>query len=221
MKECPAKWGRGCPTGERLPLIIAGSEFCVFVSPGDNPEPPMYSYLGVGYLAAGNDCGGGNWSLVQAEAACTATPACLGFTFASTDPAPTSPVYVYLKSSVREGRYSLWANLGVAFWYWYNPESLLSLLCPSLSQVSYSASRGWQAYSSNRDPRGVRLPASGELSLDHTAITLKATTLREGQVAVSAGYGWATWPVASLFGSSGAPAIPWLALAPNTSRLQA
>lgn len=89
--------------------------------------------------------------------------------------------------------------------------------CLLLRQVAYSASQGWQAYSSDRDTRGVRLEASGELSPDGTAVTLRATTQRAGQVVVSAGYGWATWPVVSLFGGAGAPAIPWWALAPNTS----
>ena len=81
------------------------------------------------------------------------------------------------------------------------------------SALSFSPAAGWQAYGSDRDTRGVRLPAVGVLQPDALTLILTATTLLDGQVARSAGYGWATWPVASVFDkASGAPLIPWLAV---------
>lgn len=53
-----------------------------------------------GFLAAGNDVWSGSATVAEAEAKCATLPACVAFTFASADVAPTGPVNVYLKSAV-------------------------------------------------------------------------------------------------------------------------
>ena len=53
-----------------------------------------------GFLAAGDDVGGGLLTLQDAQANCTAIPACVAFTFAGDVPAPGVAVNVFLKSAV-------------------------------------------------------------------------------------------------------------------------
>lgn len=65
------------------------------------PPVPVYQVQNPGgFLAAGNDLpGSGSMTIQAAEAACTANILCVGFTFASTDPNPSGPVNIYLKSA--------------------------------------------------------------------------------------------------------------------------
>lgn len=90
------------------------------------------------------------------------------------------------------------------------------------SALNYFASPGWQAWGSDKDPRGVRLPAtSAVLGADGISVTFSAATLRDGQVPLSAAYGWATWPLSVLRNGAGLPAVPWRVLAGNSSAVAA
>jgi hypothetical protein len=196
----------------------SGAEFSIFVTPGLDPPPLSYTSLGTGYLAAGSDCGSGTWTVAEAEAQCTAVAACVGFTFASNVSDPVSST----------------EKLGHAWPLCLVPTSFPRIHAVSLcilpqpapvfvylkSEVAFTAAAGWQAYGSDRDVGGVRLAAAGALLPDGRSVTLSTVTQRAGQVVSAAAYGWATWPVATLFDRvSGAPAIPWYVLANASSEL--
>jgi len=53
-----------------------------------------------GFLAAGDDVWSGSVTVAEAEAKCSALPACVAFTFAGAEVAPAGPVNAYLKSAV-------------------------------------------------------------------------------------------------------------------------
>jgi DUF1680 family protein len=53
-----------------------------------------------GFLAAGEDVWSGSVTVAEAEAKCATLPACVAFTFASSEVAPAGPVNAYLKSAV-------------------------------------------------------------------------------------------------------------------------
>jgi sialate O-acetylesterase len=92
--------GVSCPTALGVPAALCQS-FVVVASPGPNPPPPVYSFLGVGYLAAGDDLTSGTMTVGEAETLCTNLTACLGFTYATNETSPPAgPVDVYLKSAV-------------------------------------------------------------------------------------------------------------------------
>jgi sialate O-acetylesterase len=98
-----------CPVDEGVPPSLC-SDFALLVTPGTNPSPPSYSWMGTGYLAAGNDVFSGSMTVAQAEAACTSNSTCLGFTFASNDTLPTGAVDVYLKSALNFDQASGWQS---------------------------------------------------------------------------------------------------------------
>ena len=85
------------------------------------------------------------------------------------------------------------------------------------SALNFFAAPGWQAYGSDKDPRGERLPATAAaLGADGASVTFSAATLRDGQVPLAASYGWATWPLSVLRNGAGLPAVPFLALSNGT-----
>lgn len=88
-----------CPVDQGVPAAICQS-FAVYATPGPSPPTPVYSYLGVGFLAAGDDVLSGTFTLAQAEAACNANASCVGITFASNSSNPTAAQLMYLKSAI-------------------------------------------------------------------------------------------------------------------------
>jgi hypothetical protein len=173
-----------CPTGEGVPASIC-ADFGFWVSPGSHPPPTKWSYLGEGFLAAGDDVGTVSGTLAEAEATCVTNTRCVGFTFTgnTSDPGPGGAKFL-LKSA-----------------------------------INYFASKGWQAYGSDKDPRGVRLPATSmALGADGASVTFSAATLADGQVPLAATYGWATWPLSMLRNGAGLPAVPWRVFATNASK---
>jgi sialate O-acetylesterase len=171
-----------CPTAYGIPAS-ACADFSVWFLPAPAPN---WTYLGAGFLAAGNDVGGGNWTVQEAQAACDAVPSCVGFTWQGAGPTPPAPVPVLLKSA-----------------------------------LNFAADPAWQAWASNRDPRGERVAATGGVSPDGRTVTMTATG-GAGQAAAAAGYGWATWPVTPVVDAgTGLPLIPWYAPAPAAAGIGA
>jgi hypothetical protein len=97
-----------CPTNETIPSSYC-SDFSLFFTPA---PAPIYAYLGAGYLAAGDDVGTGNLTVAQAQDACNAIPACMGFTFQSSSADPPSPVTVLFKSVLNFGAATGWYSYG-------------------------------------------------------------------------------------------------------------
>jgi hypothetical protein len=171
-----------CPTAYGIPAS-ACADFSVWFLPAPAPN---WTYLGAGFLAAGNDVGGGNWTVQEAQAACDAVPSCVGFTWQGAGPTPPAPVPVLLKSA-----------------------------------LNFAADPAWQAWASDRDPRGERVAATGGVSPDGRTVTITATG-GAGQAAAAAGYGWATWPVTPVVDAgTGLPLIPWYAPAPAAAGIGA
>jgi hypothetical protein len=90
------------------------------------------------------------------------------------------------------------------------------------SAVNFVAgAAGWLSFGNDRDVRGQRGPATGEIVGGDGGTTLKlvGSPLSAGQRAVAAGYAWATWPVTPIYAASDGvdapwPMIPWFATAP-------
>ena len=61
--------------------------------------PVTFALQPPGYIGAGNDLASGNWTLAEAEAQCSANPACVAFTFHSSAADPAGTVAVMLKSA--------------------------------------------------------------------------------------------------------------------------
>lgn len=80
----------------RLPLLLA---CCAAIGALAAPPSDSYTYA-AGFLAAGDDLGGGPYTYADALAHCDALIECMGITFAGDDPKPASPVNVYFKSAV-------------------------------------------------------------------------------------------------------------------------
>lgn len=97
-----------CPTNETIALT-ACSDYSLFFEPAPAPN---YTYLGAGFLAAGDDCGSGNYTVAQAQQACTANPVCVGFTFQAGSANPGSPVSVLFKQSVNYFASAGWESYG-------------------------------------------------------------------------------------------------------------
>ena len=159
-----------CPL--TIPTSIC-SDFSIFFKP---TPTPTYSYLGAGFLAAGDDCGNGMMMVNEAYVNCTANPVCVGFTFNSNTSNPSTPVNILFKKS-----------------------------------LNYFASAGWQAYGSDRDVRGVRIPATGVINTQDNTVTLQATIPDKSMYIAAASYGWSTWPLTPLYSNDewDLPMIPW------------
>lgn len=182
-----------CPTDLGVDASVC-ADFSFYLTPGANPPPQNWSYLGGGFLGtAGTPCGTGNYTIASAKAACEAmppgTPTCLqgckGFTFISNVSDPGVPT----------------------------PTTFCSVLdfFPETGRAV-----NWQAYGSDVDFRGVKIRGS-LAALGSDSITVTARTLRDGQRVTAAAYGYATWPVSVLQNSDGLPMIPWLAEANASS----
>ena len=86
------------------------------------------------------------------------------------------------------------------------------------SALNYFPAPGWQAWGSDKDPRGVRLQGVGAaVGADGMSVEFSAVTLAEGQVPLAAAYGWATWPLSALKNGIGLPGVPWRVLASNAT----
>lgn len=95
-----------CPS--TIPLSIC-SDFSLFFKPG---PVPTYSYLGEGFLAAGNDCGNGIMTVADAYTNCTANPICVGFTFNANVSDPSLPINILFKSSLNYFASTGWQAYG-------------------------------------------------------------------------------------------------------------
>lgn len=68
------------------------------IGSGSHNGKPLYYLQPPGFLSAGDDLYVGMLTLAEAEAMCTNLTACVGFTFQGTDPSPTTPINMNLKS---------------------------------------------------------------------------------------------------------------------------
>jgi len=94
------------------------------------PPTPIYQpQVPGGFLGAGDDLpGGGSMTVAQAEQACTANLLCVGFTFESNDPNPSTSVNVYLKSAYNFVQATGWQTYNSTrkpVGRWYNAEATL------------------------------------------------------------------------------------------------
>lgn len=97
-----------CPTNETI-AAAACADFSLFFQPAPSPN---YTYLGAGFLAAGDDCGSGNYTVAQAQVECTANPVCVGFTFQADEANPDSAVAILFKQSVNYFAATGWQAYG-------------------------------------------------------------------------------------------------------------
>ena len=177
-----------CPTDLGVDESVC-ADFTVFAMP---LPAHNWSYLGGGFLGtAGYPCTAPapprNLTIADARAACEALPpgsptclqGCLGFTFISNVSDPGVPVPMTLTSVLD-----------------FFPETGRAV--------------NWQAYGSSVDYRGAKLRGvNATVAADGRTVTFSALTTTDGQRAVAAAYGWATWPVSVLQNSDGLPMVPW------------
>lgn len=176
-----------CPTDLGVDASVC-ADFTVFALP---LPAHNWSYLGGGFLGtAGFPCKPPtprNFTLADARAACEALPpgapscpqGCRGYTFVGNSSDPGAPVPMTFTSVLD-----------------FFPETGRNV--------------NWQAYGSSVDYRGAKL-RGGDVAVaaDGRTVTFTALTTADGQTAVAAAYGWATWPVAVLENSDGLPMVPW------------
>jgi len=72
--------------------------------------PVTFALQPPGFIGAGNDVGNGTWSLAEAEAQCSALPACVAFTYHSSSADPAGAVPVLLKSSADFSAAAGWSS---------------------------------------------------------------------------------------------------------------
>lgn len=176
-----------CPTDLGVDSSVC-SDYAVFVTPGEGAPSPKWSHLGEGFLGtAGVSCGVANHTVDSAKAACDAMPE-------GSAGCPHGCKGFTFVTNI--------SNPDVALPTYF--KSVLDFF-PEINQ-----SVNWQSYASDYEPR-VRLPGTqAVLGQDGRSLSFTATTLRKGQQATAAGYGWATWPVSKLMNSDGLPMVPWL-----------
>jgi len=97
-----------CPTSDGVNASMC-ADFSIWFTPAPAPN---YTFLGTGFLAAGNDCGHGNWTIAEAAAACTANAVCVGYTFNSNSSDPAARYNVLLKDAVNYLASPGWQSYG-------------------------------------------------------------------------------------------------------------
>jgi hypothetical protein len=166
-----------CPVAEGVDAILC-EDFTVLVTPSGSEPAPSFKYLGEGFIASGNDLFNGNFSLKEAEQACTLNILCTGFTFQSntTDCSDKGGFCnMYLKSAVSFTSAPGWQ----AYSNGRRSGGLIAINVTSSVSV---------------DGRGLAL-TSVEPILD-------------SQTVVACSYGYSTWPVTPLYGTGDGTRIP-------------
>lgn len=175
-----------CPTDLGVDARVC-SDFSVYVTPGDGAPAATYSFLGGGFLGtAGTPCGSAMHTIASAMAACDALP-------------PDSPA----------------CPQGCKGFFYSSNETdpgvpVMTTFCSVLDFFPETGRAvNYQSWGKDVDFRGVKL-AANLTSLAGNALTFTALTMRNGQRATAAAYGWATWPVSVVMNSDGLPMVPWL-----------
>ena len=140
------------------------------------PPPPLYTaQVPGGFIGAGNDLpGGGMMTVAAAEAACTADPACVGFTFANDSPTPAGEVNIYLKSRYYFTRAPGWQTYNstrpsAGLFYDVKPSSvavggdgkslLINATLPAVGLGVDKIQYGWATWPLSSVANGAGLPA--------------------------------------------------------------
>jgi len=161
-----------CPISDGVNPILC-EDFIVLVTPTGHEPPPIYSYLGTGFIDAGNDLFNGNYTRNEAEDACTQNLLCTGFTFMSnkSDCSDNQGGYcnIYFKSAI--------SFTGATGWQ------------------SYSNGRRSGGY--------IALNMTAMVNSDKQSLTLTSqTSILQSQNIIAVSYAYSTWPVTPLYGTS-------------------